>query len=99
MRCGNCMKPEHMHVKRQAAPALCPDYKGVYREATEDQLEAAYNAAFPDGMPEPIDTFQLDNPDDMERMAKLFKPALPPRVTDELVSKIKADLSARITRP
>lgn len=48
-----------------AAPT-CPK-GGVYREATEEELDAAYKAEFGEGPPQPIATFDLNNPADMER--------------------------------
>jgi hypothetical protein len=49
MRCANCMQPIG-HRPRMSAPPLCPSGRGIYREATEEELNSAYNAAFPDGM-------------------------------------------------
>lgn len=71
-RCGNCMEPYRAHRKRMEAAPCCQS-GGVYREATEEELNAAYKATFPDG-PEPIATFCADNPADVERARKLFSP-------------------------
>jgi hypothetical protein len=49
MRCANCMQAIG-HRPRMSAPPLCPSGRGIYREATEEELNSAYNAAFPDGM-------------------------------------------------
>ena len=72
-RCGNCMLSLHAHHKRQSAPPCCPK-GGVYREATEEELEAGYREAFPDGMPGPIATFHKDSPEDVERFKSIFGP-------------------------
>jgi hypothetical protein len=69
MRCGNCMEPEHMHIKRMAASPVCRK-GGVYREATEVELEAGYVAAFPDG-PKPIATFTTD-PESLAQLKTVF---------------------------
>jgi hypothetical protein len=71
-RCGNCMEPFHMHRKRMSAPPICAK-GGVYREATEEELDAGYKAAFPDG-PQPIATFRADNPADLERAKAALSP-------------------------
>jgi hypothetical protein len=55
-----------------SAPPLCPNGRGIYREASEEELSAAYNAAFPDGMPGPIATFDLNNPAEVERLKNLM---------------------------
>ena len=55
-------------------PPLCPDMKGVYRLATEEELDVGYRAAFPEG-PQPIATFRLDNPDDIKRAKAVLSPA------------------------
>lgn len=65
------MLPLRDHYKRQAAPPCCPK-GGVYREATEEELEAGYNKEFPDGMPGPIATFSLNNPVDVQRLKSIF---------------------------
>lgn len=65
-RCGNCMEPYRAHRPRMSAAPTCPS-GGVYREATEEELDAGYKAAFPDG-PQPIATFKRDDPADMERL-------------------------------
>lgn len=69
-RCGNCMEPHRAHRPRREAAPTCPNFKGVYREATEEELSAAYAAAFPDG-PKPIATFRADNPADVERLKSI----------------------------
>jgi len=71
-RCGNCMRPFNVHRKRMSAPPICGN-GGVYREATEDELEAGYREAFPDG-PKPIATFRADNPVDVERAKSVLSP-------------------------
>lgn len=72
-RCGNCMEPYRAHRPRMSAPPTCPK-GGVYREATEEELDAAYRAKFGDGPPEPIATFNLNNPADMERAKSALSP-------------------------
>lgn len=72
-RCGVCMEPYRWHRPRMSAAPICPNGKGVYREATEEELSAAYNEAFPDG-PKPIATFNLNNPDDVERAKAALSP-------------------------
>lgn len=58
----------------EAAP-LCPDMKGgVYREATADELDTGYRAAFPEG-PKPIATFRADDPASLERAKEVLSPA------------------------
>ena len=69
-RCGNCMKPHREHAQRMSAPPICPN-GGIYREATEQELDEAYAKAFPNG-PEPIATFHKDNPDDVARFSAIF---------------------------
>ncbi|MBA4306443.1 MAG: hypothetical protein C0429_06860 [Sphingopyxis sp.] len=56
------------------ASALCPDGKGVYREATDEELEAAYRAEFGDGPPVPIATFHIDKPEDVARLKAALNP-------------------------
>lgn len=73
-RCANCMEPYRAHRPRMSAPPLCPNGRGIYREASEEELSAAYNAAFPDGLPGPIATFDLNNPADVERAKSLLSP-------------------------
>lgn len=70
-RCGNCMEPYNAHRQRMSAPPICRNHK-VYREATEEELHAAYTAKFGDGPPEPITTFRHDNPQDMERLKNVL---------------------------
>lgn len=72
-RCGNCMSPHSHHRQRMSAPPLCPTGGDTYREATEEELEAGYKAAFPDG-PKPIATFRADVPEDMEAAKKVLSP-------------------------
>lgn len=72
-RCGNCMNPYSAHRQRISAPPICHDHK-VYREATEEELDAGFRAAFPEG-PKPIATFRADNPADVERAKALLSPA------------------------
>lgn len=74
MRCANCMQPHRAHRPRMSAPPLCPSGRGVYREATEEELSEAYKAQFPDGAPGPLATFDLKNPADVERAKSLFSP-------------------------
>jgi hypothetical protein len=64
-RCGKCMQPFSDHISRREARPICRS-GGVYREATEEELDAGYKAAFPDG-PKPIATFRADCPVDLER--------------------------------
>jgi hypothetical protein len=71
-RCGNCMEPHSRHRLRMEAAPTCPS-GGVYREATEEELDAGYRAAFPDG-PKPIATFRLNNPEDVERAKAVLSP-------------------------
>lgn len=73
MRCGNCMTVEARHIKRREAAPLCPNGRGIFRTATEAELEAGYREAFPDG-PQPVATFRADNPADMERAKALLSP-------------------------
>lgn len=72
-RCGNCMEPYRAHRPRMSAPPTCSK-GGVYREATEEELAAAYHAAFGDGPPEPIATFDLSDPADVERAKSVLSP-------------------------
>jgi hypothetical protein len=51
----------------------CPTGGGRYREGTEAELSAAYDAAFPEG-PKPIATFHTDSPEDMERARAVLSP-------------------------
>lgn len=73
-RCGNCMSAHRDHRARREAAPLCPDGKGSYREATAEELDAGYRAAFPDG-PQPIASFKLDDPDDVARAKAILSPA------------------------
>lgn len=73
-RCGNCMEPHHAHRTRMEAAPLCPGGGGTYREATEAELGAAYDEAFPNGL-QPIATFNLNDPADVERAKKALSPA------------------------
>lgn len=72
MRCGNCMQPKHLHRTRMEAAPICAN-GGVYREATEEELDAGYKEAFPDDL-KPIATFRADNPADIERAKALLSP-------------------------
>lgn len=72
-RCGNCMRPYREHRPRMSAAPTCSK-GGVYREATEQELDAAYRAEFGDGPPRPVATFDLNNPDDMERAKASISP-------------------------
>lgn len=72
-RCGNCLRPYREHRPRMAAAPTCLK-GGVYREATEEELEAAYRAEFGDGPPRPIATFDLNNPEDVERAKAALSP-------------------------
>lgn len=72
-RCGNCMAPHHVHQTRMEAAPLCPDGKGVYREATEAELDAAYKQAFPNG-PVPIASFDLNDPASAAKARELLGP-------------------------
>lgn len=56
-----------------AATPTCPT-GGVYREATEQELEAAYRAEFGDGPPQPIATFDLTKPEDVARAKAVLSP-------------------------
>lgn len=69
-RCGNCMEPYRVHRPRQSAAPTCPG-GGFYREATEEELEAGYAAAFPNGPPEPI-TLKIGDPADVERAREII---------------------------
>lgn len=56
-----------------AAAPICRRGGSVYREATDEELDAAYKEAFPEG-PKPIATFRQDSPADMERAKALLSP-------------------------
>lgn len=71
-RCGNCMEPFSAHRHRIAAAPIC-QRGGVYREATPEELDAGYAAAFPEG-PKPIATFRLDSPEDVARAKAALSP-------------------------
>lgn len=66
------MEPFHAHTERREAPPICRK-GGVYRAATQEELDAAYQASFPDG-PAPIATFRLGEPGDMARAKALLGP-------------------------
>lgn len=57
----------------EAAP-VCPTGGTVYREGTEEELDAAYRAEFGGGPPEPIATFCLNHSQDMERARAVLSP-------------------------
>lgn len=67
------MEPYNAHHARREATSLCPGGRGVYREATEEELDAGYKAAFGDGPPQPIATFKRDDPADMARLKRLLE--------------------------
>src|SRR3546814_2771475 len=67
------MQPYRQHRTRMAAPPICLTGGTVYREATEEELAAAYAETFPDG-PKPIATFRADNPDDVARLKSVIGP-------------------------
>jgi len=67
------MEPYRAHRPRMSAPPICPDQKGIYREATEEELEAAYNEVFPNG-PEPLATFRVGSEEDMARAKAALSP-------------------------
>ena len=71
-RCGNCGEPYRIHRTRMTAPPIC-ERGGVYRPGTEEELDAFYRAAFPDG-PKPIATLRLDSPQDMARARAALSP-------------------------
>ena len=73
-RCGNCLAPHRAHRQRMEAAPVCPTGGTVYREGTEEELDAAYRAEFGDGPPEPIATFCLNNSQDMERAKAVLSP-------------------------
>lgn len=72
-RCGNCMQPYNAHRPRMSAGPTCPTGGGVYREATERELEEGYRAAFPEG-PKPVATFRADDPASLERAKSVLSP-------------------------
>lgn len=72
-RCVNCGQPHHRHHPRREAPPVCPDHISIYVEMTEEQLDAAYKQAFPDG-PVPIATFRTDSPEDLARAVAALSP-------------------------
>lgn len=67
------MQPHRAHRKRMEAAPICPIGKGIYREATDAELDAAYNAQFPEG-PKPIATFDLNKREDVERARSVLSP-------------------------
>lgn len=72
LRCGNCGEPYTFHRTRMSAAPIC-ERGGVYRPGTEEELDAFYRAAFPDG-PQPIATLRIDNPEDMARARAALSP-------------------------
>lgn len=73
-RCGNCLKPHHEHRRRMDAPPVCPDFKDVYREGTEEELSAAYDKAFPNG-PTMIASIDISTDEGKAKAAAVIGPA------------------------
>jgi len=71
-RCGNCGEPYGAHRPRMTAAPICAR-GGVYRPGTDEELDAFYRAAFPDG-PQPIATIHFDNPEEMARARAALSP-------------------------
>lgn len=71
-RCGNCGAPHREHVPRREAAPICLR-GGVYRPATEEELDRFFKVAFPDG-PKPMATIHFDNPEEMARLKEAFSP-------------------------
>jgi hypothetical protein len=67
------MATEVAHIKRREAAPVCPNGRGIFRPATDAELEAGYREAFPEG-PKPIATFHADNASDLERAKSLLSP-------------------------
>jgi hypothetical protein len=72
LRCGNCGEPYRSHRQRMTAPPICADHK-VYRPGTEEELDAFYRTAFPEG-PQPIATLRADDPEAMAKLRAALSP-------------------------
>tara|TARA_R110000868_G_scaffold118062_9_gene313343 strand:- start:3391 stop:3711 length:321 start_codon:yes stop_codon:yes gene_type:complete len=71
-RCGNCGAPHREHTPRREAKPICRA-GGIYRPATEEELDRFYQEAFPEGL-KPIATIRFDNPEEMARAKAALSP-------------------------
>ena len=94
-RCAKCMQPYYSHRHRQAAPPICQDGRTIYSEATEEQVKAAYNKAYPNGC-EPVLSIDLPaSEEDTQKLAALLSPPnLNPFAKDSFEDAVSAFLSS-----
>jgi hypothetical protein len=94
------MQPYYSHRHRVAAPPICQDGRAIYSEATEEQVEAAYNKAYPNGC-EPVLSIDLPaSEEDAQKFAALLSPpSVDPYAKDSFEDAVSAFLSSvKVTR-